>query len=159
MSRNPDELFTISMVDRAGKPCHIEFRPAPDFLSDALTLQPAENSKAGAFFSALSSLIDGVQLRRSVTRVVKLPHAQCAQNGYRVERWRVTYEDVVTNAAYSFELPCRKSSLQPPRGRKDVNLDEPPFDAFKRAAEQCILSPDGNPIRIVAIRLIGRNYG
>lgn len=157
MARNPEANFSISLVDRSGEMSRVTFAPSDAFLADALDTNPNPTSPAGVFFAALSTVIDGAVLRRSYTQTLRVQNLAFASAGQREERWLVVYEDAVTKALYSFELPCRKSSLQPPVNQDEVDLSVAPWSAFKSAAEAAIVSPDGNAIVIRAIKLIGRN--
>lgn len=157
MARNPETTFSITIVDRSGELSRIAFTPTDAFLTDALDATPNPLSTAGLFLIALSSLIDGQPLRRSYTQTLRVQNLQFASSGQREEKWLVVYEDNVTKALYSFELPCRKTSLLPPVNQDEVDLSAAPFSAFKSAAESSVLSPDGNPITVRAIKLIGRN--
>lgn len=157
MSRNPDETFSISLVDRSGELTRIQFAPSAAFMANALAEHPPEGSVAHTFFASLGELIDGKQLRRSATVTRKVDNAAFAPAGQREERWLVIYHDNQTLTLYSLELPCRKSGLQPPFNQDEVDLTAEPFASFKAAAEQAIVSPLGNAITILSIRLIGRN--
>lgn len=157
MARNPDETFSISLVDRSGELSRVTFTPSSAFLTDALDPNPAPAGAAGVFYAALAGIVDGATLRRSFTQTLRVQNLAFATAGQREERWLVVYEDNVTKALYSFELPCRKASLQPPVNQDEVDLTVTAFANFKTAAEAAILSPDGNGITVRMIKLIGRN--
>jgi len=72
-------------------------------------------------------------------------------------KWLVTYHDNTTLRRYNFSIPCAETvhldSVK--RGFAAIG-DKYHVDAFVAATEAYILSPEGNPITIENIRLVGR---
>lgn len=157
MARNPDETVSLTMVDRSGEGARIQIAPSAALKQDITSVTLPAESVAAEFINAINSVADGLIVRRSLTTSVKLTNAAAAAEGQREERWLVVYEDNVTKALYSFEIPCRKSTVKPPQGRDDVDLTVDPWIQFKTKVQAAVVSPDGNAITILAVRLIGRN--
>lgn len=157
MARNPDTTATFTYVDRSGEGARISVSPSDALLEDITKPNVPVGSVAANFLAALASIADGQIVRRSVTTTVKLSNAAYAAEGQREERWLVVYQDNVTFALYSFEIPCRKASVKPPANQDEVDLTVAPWVNFKTATEAAVVSPDGNPITVLMVKLIGRN--
>ncbi len=157
MARNPDTTVSLTYVDRSGEGSRVQFAPSQALADDITKVTLPANSVALIFVTALQAVSDGLIVRRSLTTSVKLTNAAAATDGQREERWLVVYQDNTTMTLYSFEIPCRKASIKPPQGQDQVDLNTAPWPAFKTAVEAAVVSPDGNPITVLAVRLIGRN--
>lgn len=153
---NPETNFTMTVVDRSGEISRFSFTPSADFLS-ADPLGGTPGATAANLYSAVASLIDGVTIRRSLNTTRKISNSPYASAGQREEKWLVVFQDNVSLDLYTLELPCRKPSLQPPVNSDEVDLTAAPFSTFKAAFEAAALSPDGNAVTVLSIRLIGRN--
>lgn len=157
MARNPDVTVTLTYVDRSGEGARVQVAPSAALLDDITKVTLPPSTVAANFVDALQSVSDGMIVRRAATTSVKLSNALSATEGQREERWLVVYQDNVTFSLYSFEIPCRKSSIKPPRNQDEVDLSVAPWPTFKAAVEAAVVSPDGNPITVLMVKLIGRN--
>lgn len=149
-----DQTLNLTIVDRSGELSRIVISPSSDLITDGI-LDQVPSGSASAFLSALASVIDGTILRRSVTTTRRVSNARTGA-GQREEKWLVIYQDNTTLELYQCELPTRKTSLQPPIGTDKVDLTIAPWSTFKSAFESAV-SPNGNSITVLEIRLIGRN--
>lgn len=152
MAINPSWVTTISMVDRSAEGTSWSIPT-----SDAFSEEGAGNTEFAALLTASAALIDGVRTRYNFTQTYRASNAVNASAGQREQKFLVTYEDQVTLAKYSFELPCRKVSLDPPVGTDEYVITAAPFAAFVTALEAYAKSPDGNIITVTSIRLMGKN--
>lgn len=157
MARNPDVTVSLTYVDRSGEGARVQFAPSDALAEDITKVNLPANSVAANLIAALQSVSDGAIVRRSMTTSVKLANTAAANEGQREERWLVVYQDNTTMALYSFEVPCRKANIKPPLGQDNVDLTVAPWTTFKSAVEAAVVSPDGNAITVLAVRLIGRN--
>lgn len=114
-----------------------------------------------AKMDALVTAVDGVTLgtktrdaRLAVTAnfPAVLPNDQNAQ---RETKWLVRATDNVNGRAVTFEIPCADLSLLTP-GTGNMNLASPAGAALVTAVEDLVLSIDGNPITVIAIKHVGR---
>ena len=157
---NPATVASATVVDRSGELSKTSFNLDPDlwlaWVADPTAGGP-ENTRVTAFTAAWNGICDGTRIRRHLTRSYRASNVANASAGQREERWLVTYEDTSTNAIYTMELPCRKQTLQPDEGTDFVDITEAPFSTFVTALEDVALSPDGNPINVLSIRIMGRN--
>lgn len=116
---------------------------------------------AGALFSALevaaAAIADGSITRVNWTKTHKVSNQTAATVGQREQKYLVTYEDTVTLAKYSFELPCRDATINPAQFTDEYDITVAPFLAFCSALEAYAVSPDGNAINVKSIRLMGKN--
>lgn len=69
---------------------------------------------------------------------------------------RVQYRDTANAKKYRFDVPGPVSGLYPPQGTDQVPLDNIIAAAFITVFEAQCVSPDGNPVEVVSIRLVGR---
>ena len=152
MAINPTITLTVSMVDRSGEPTSFSIPT-----SEANVVAGFSDVLWDPMQTALAALIDGQIQRWSGTFTTRVSNVTPASAGQREQKFLVSYQDDVTLAKYSFELPCRKVSLDPPLNTDEYVLTAAPFAAFVAALEGYALSPDGNAITVTSIRLMGKN--
>lgn len=152
MALDPSYTLTMSYKDRSGEstswsvPTDATHAAAGDGDTDFTALETATNA-----------LIDGVLVRENWTQTHRTGNLKHSAAGQREQKYLVTYEDIVTLVPYSFELPCRKVSIDPPVNTDEYDISVSPFAAYKTALEAYAVSPDGNGIRLISVRLIGKN--
>lgn len=152
MAINPNYTTTISMHDRSGEPTSWSFNTIDDMQDEGAT-----EATLVTLITATNALIDGVLNRYNFTRTHRVSNAKSSAAGQREEKFLVTYEDTVTLVPYTFELPCRKSALIPPINTDEYDITAAPFAAWVAAFEAHAASPDGNPVNVTSIRLMGKN--
>lgn len=151
MARNPNYYLTVSFIDRSGESARTQLSVA-----DLLAVDPVPASVT-ALLNAIVAIADGVIVNWQSSGVWKQGNTSAALIGQREERWLVVYEDTVTKAVYTNEIPCRKSSVVPPLETDRVDLTQGPWPAFVSAFEGVVTSPDGNPVNVLRVQLTGRN--
>lgn len=152
MAINPAFGVTVSMRDRSGEPTSWSVNTTEARLADG-----AAGSEFIALGLATISLINGTVTRQNFTTTHRVSNAKFAAAGQREEKFLVSYEDQVTLVPYSFELPCRDTTLIPPANTDEYDLSLAPFAAYVTALEAFAVSPDGNTINVTSIRLMGKN--
>lgn len=151
MARNPNYYLTLSFIDRSGESARTQFSVA-----DLLAVDPVPASVT-TLLNAIVGIADGVIVNWQSSAVFKQGNTSAAAAGQREERWLVVYEDTVTRAIYTNEIPCRKSSVLPPLETDRVDLTTGVWPAFVTAFEAIVRSPDGNAVNILRVQLTGRN--
>jgi len=149
---NPSYKTTYSYVDHSGEPTSFSVNVAQ---SD--WLEGDANTDENAFATSVAALVDGLMKRKNFTQTKILSNAPYASAGQREQKYEIGYQDAITLVPNSFELPVRKVSLVPPADSDLYDITASPFAAFVTAAQEYVVSPDGNPITVLYIRLIGRN--
>lgn len=152
MGLNPSATVTVSLKDRSGEPTSYS---VPTTVANAA--EGEGNTEFDALIPTIGALIDGIVTRYNFNQTFRVSNAKNSTSGQREEKFLVTYEDTVTKIPYSFELPCRKSSLIPPVRDDEYDITASPFAAFCTAFEAYATSPDGNAVNVTSIRLIGKN--
>jgi hypothetical protein len=152
MALNPTRKYTRSFVDRSGEPTSYSVH-----VEDAIIDGGFVGTEIAAYETAEAALRDGVLTREGFSIGLKVSNVDHASAGQREQKFLISYEDTVTLAPYDFELPCRKVSLDPPINTDLYDITASPFAAYVTALEALAVSPDGNPINVTSIRLIGKN--
>jgi hypothetical protein len=152
-----ESTLSITVVDNSRELARFSFVPDPSFAAGVLTPPYASGSPQEAFFNALALIQDGTIIRVSYNRTLRVSNAAFAPSGHREDRWLIIYQDNVTLKLYTTEIPCRKVSLNVSNGSDERDLSVAPWSTFKSAFETVARSPEGNPITVLSIRLIGRN--
>lgn len=152
MALNPANTATVSGKDRSGESWSYSMNT-----EEAKWAEGAGNAEYIALVTATAALIDGVVTRRSFTETFRASNAKFSAAGQREQKFLVTYEDLVTLVPYNIELPCRKVTLDPPVNTDEYDITAVPFAAYVTALEAYITSPDGNPVNVTSIRLMGKN--
>jgi len=151
MPRNPTIGVTFSRVDRSGEPSGYSLHTA------TMESMGTESLELIAWNTAVDTVVDGLAVKRSAIETKKLSNESHSTAGNREEKWLCSYSDNVNLAIYQFELPMRKSTVLPPVNTDLVDLTAVPWVAFKTAFEAFASSPDGNPITLVSVQLMGKN--
>ena len=73
-------------------------------------------------------------------------------------KWKVNYRDDVTGDPFEMTIGTADTALLDPNNRDRAFIgDAGPVDQFVADFEAYVLSPDGNPVTILMIPLVGRN--
>jgi len=139
------------MVDRSGEVARLQLNTADMVVIDTLPAAVTD------LVTALGTIADGTIIGVIASGSNKLTNAAHSAEGQREERWLITYEDTVTKALYTSEIPCRKSSVKPPTETDKVDITQAPWTDFVTKFEALARSADGNAINVLRIQLSGRN--
>lgn len=116
----------------------------------------ADSTAHNAFATAVATIANGELVTRRDTSATKISNARSG-SGNREDKWLVIFNDAVTLAEYSTEIPCRDTTLAMIADSDRAALDTEPWAAFVTAFQAYVLSPDGNAVEVIEIRLVGRN--
>lgn len=123
-------------------------------------------ANAAAQATAFSALVVATQLlsRGVLLRTVEgvetemfNPTPTTDKEAQREEKWLVQYNDTVTFRRYGVSIPCADLMLLPAGNKGELDLSVAPATTFVNAFEGFALSPDGNPVNVLAIIHVGRN--
>lgn len=115
-----------------------------------------DNALVVAYVNAVDALTDGVIDQYASSQVIRgLTLSQGA--GQREHKFLVRYADDVTLERFTFTIPTRKVTLEPPVGTDRYDITAAPFAGFVTAFEALAVSPRGNTVTVTDIVLAGRN--
>lgn len=149
MAVNPSYSLSVSILDQSN-----EIGRTSINVADAIALTTPLPSVVGAFLSGfLGFLSVGTDVALNATTSRKVANAATG-TGNREDRWLVRYQDNVTLAVYTFQVPCRDNSLTLVPNTNILNPTNTGYAAAKTALEAIAVSPDANPITLLDIQLI-----
>lgn len=151
MARNPQQSINFSGVDRSGE--NFRFGGYVDVLIDMNDLPAIVTD----FNTSLGLVADGAYTSIGETSIVKLSNQKYSTDGQREERWLCSYQDNISLQIFQMEIPCRKASVKPPVNLDTVDLTVAPWVDFKTRFQALFVSPDGEAITLLEVRLVGRN--
>ncbi len=152
MPANPAYKAIMTVLDHSGEKSSWSVNTLAARLSEG-----EDNTEWDALNTAANALLDGLGTRSNFTQTNTHTNAKFAATGQREQKFLVTYEDNLSLASYSFEMPCRKTSLSPAAGTDEYDITASPFAAFVTALQAYAVSPEANSITVLSIRLIGKN--
>jgi len=155
---NPSQLATITFVDSSSEVTRFQLYPKTTLVEHFVSpgALPTD-SVTKALLDAIALISDAVIVRRTLTTVLRVQNLEYAPAGQREEKMLITYEDATTKELYSVEMPARKPNLPRITGTDRFDLTVAPFSTFVTALQNAALSPNGNPIIVRQLRLVGRN--
>lgn len=151
MARNPDFLVNFTQIDRSAERARFSIHTAAQEDADAPSTELTD------FIAAVATVCDGTILSYNTLGSKRLATGAYADAGNREDRWEYTYHDTVTLEPYTGELPCRKNTILPPTESDKVLLTAAPWANFKTKFEAFVRSPDGNPVVLDNVKLMGKN--
>ena len=112
-----------------------------------------------ALYSAMDGITLGVPLKwehgNMYTDANPIPPS--SQDAQRELKWLVRYHDSVTGRKGKYEIPTADTAQLDPNDRAHANIgDAGVVDAFVSAFEDLVRSPNGNPVVVEEITLVGR---
>lgn len=110
------------------------------------------------YYDALDAIILGnIGSERISARDILISQAPAGSVYAQVElKWLVFYSDNVNSKVYRREIPTPDLTLLV-AGTDLMNITAGAGLAWKTAAENLWVSPDGNPVTIFKVQLVGRN--
>jgi hypothetical protein len=163
MATNPVYRLSQQFVDYSGEKSNFTVHVAP---IDDTNINSAIGW-TGAPYAALRTAAIGLTLAfmgdRTVSVITKGTNASASDaNSQREIKFLVQYEDQVNFRLYNAELPCANLAAAQTNGWFKPNTDELDLTAtevaaFVSAFNAAAVSPDGNPVNVRNIRLVGRN--
>ncbi len=163
MATNPVHRLSQQFIDYSGEKSNFTIHTAPiddENIANAI-------GWSGAPYAALRTAAVGLTIAfmgdRQLTIITKGTNARASDaKSQREVKWLVTYEDQITFRLYNCELPCADLATAQTAGWFKLNTDELDLTAtavaaFVSAFDAAALSPDGNPVNVRGIRIVGRN--
>jgi len=151
MPRNPQVTYGFSMQDQSAETGRVQvYTAVPEDLVGGLSTAMSD------FMLAVNDVTLGTVTKEQSGEVNKLSNVRIGA-GNREDKMLVSYQDNVTLALYDFELPTRDNTLAVVAGTDYYNLAIAPWANFKTKTEAALVSPDGNAITVVSVKLVGRN--
>lgn len=150
MPRNPQFSFNVSMVDQSAEIGRFSVNTlAPEDMN-------ALSAEATDFMLAVNDVTVGLVTQESALSVKKLTNTRIG-SGNREDKMMATYQDNTTLAVYQIDLPTRDNTLATVAGTDYYNLTIAPWANFKTKFEAFVVSPDGNAVTLLSVKLVGRN--
>lgn len=151
MPRNPQIAFNVSMQDQSAETGRFTVNTAiPEDLVAGLSTAAVD------FMTAVGDVTLGLVVQEGALETKKLSNVRIGA-GNREDKMMATYQDNVTLALYQVELPTRDNTLAVVPGTDYYNLAVAPWANFKTKFEAFVVSPDGNAVTLISVKLVGRN--
>lgn len=161
MARNPNYQATITVIDQSAERSTFTHPTA-----DAVAV-PGDGSLPAGFQLWLEVLGEAnlhtlSPVNFTATNAVKLTNVSVG-TGNREDKLRYVYQDNTTLALFSLEIPCRVGGLTTSEGTDRIPRNvwqtvQPTAGVSVQDQFQTITSsPDGNPVTLIEIILVGRN--
>lgn len=151
MPRNPQVTYTFTMNDQSAELSNVSvYTAVPEDLVGGLS------AAASDFMLAVNDVTLGLVTKEASGEVHKISNTRIGA-GNREDKMLVNYQDNISLNLYSFELPTRDNTLAPNAGTDYYNLAAAPWANFKTKTEAFLVSPEGNAITVISVKLVGRN--
>jgi hypothetical protein len=146
-------FFSHAVRDYKGRVSVLRFRVAT---LTAANFNAQENKK-----NLFLALVGAIGARQGASWTVGneniLSLANAPTEAFQAElKWRVTYKDNVTLRLYHIEIPCAVTTYLDPKQRDLINRADATVIQLVSAFQNYALSPRGNAITVMEIRLVGR---
>jgi hypothetical protein len=145
-------FYSRSIRDWQGKISHFGFR-VPELTAENFD---AEYAKYVTFHTASKNIILGKPAGDRFGIVYPRAAVVATPTATRRLKWRVLMRDTITGEDSVIEVGTANPELLDPNSRKLANRDQEDISYFISQLEGYALSPDGNAITVVEIRLVGR---
>lgn len=150
MPRNPQFSFNVSMNDQSAEIGRFSVNTAvPEDMTSLST-------EAVDFMLAVNDVTVGLVTQESALSAKKLSNTRIGA-GNREDKMMCTYQDNTSLAIYQIDLPTRDNTLATVAGTDYYPLTVAPWINFKTKFEAFVVSPDGNAVTLLSVKLVGRN--
>lgn len=150
MARTTEYTLNVSILDSSGEIGRMSINTAAFVEIDGVPLPaPVENLiQAIPFFSSGAIVSVGSTAGRRYSNVA-------TGGGQREWRYLVRYSDNVTLRTYNFQIPCAKTTLATIAGTDRLDPTQTGYAEAVGNFEDIARSPDGNPITILEVLVLG----
>lgn len=160
MAINPRYLVAFTMQDYSGEMSTVQVHGDIGAETLAAAVQSGAGSPMENFSLALITLSNGERVSQTVTAIRRITLQNTTTSETQRElKYLVRYFDEVTLARYSFEIPCADVGTEAwfKQNTDELDLSNATVAAAVTQIETDVRSPDGNPIEVIGITLVGRN--